>query len=264
MWRHIMGPDMDAALSAYGRRGSSRRTLLAGGAAGLLVPAGAYQAKPRVGLPPAGGQHYTGGGGKGRQTQRADGTRLQAAGGAGREARGPQPNRVVELMRGAIFAEVAHDASRPFRIDAGDARIVDVGTSFEVLSKPGNVRVTVASGVVQFGKNAWFSKPVTLTVNQAAILDRTGLSRLADVPLSNVARWRSAWAEYSGAPLRQVIADLQTLSPLPIRIADENLANKLVGGRIRLSDPLGQLHNLAIIYEFEIRQAGDAIIVSTK
>jgi len=60
------------------------------------------------------------------------------------------------------------------------------------------------------------------------------------------------------------VADLQSLSPLPIEIAGKGLADKPVGGRIRLTDPVGQLQNLAIIHDFSVRQTAEAIIISRK
>jgi len=262
MWRRIMGSDMDAALSAYARRGASRRSWIAGGAAVLLVVAGGYKAVPLVELNLAQPHDYAVADEKVREVRLPDGTRLILAGGARVKVRYTRYDREVELTGGAIFADVAHDERRPFRVDTGNARILDVGTSFEVLSKPASIRVTVASGAVRFGNNGWFSKPINLTANQAATLDDTGLNRIANVAPDAVANWRSEWAEYKGAPLRRVIADLQTLSPLRIEIADESLADKPMSGRIRLTDPVGQLQNLAVIYDFQMHQTNDALVIS--
>ncbi|KPL66753.1 hypothetical protein SZ64_00730 [Erythrobacter sp. SG61-1L] len=262
MWQHIMGEDMDAALHRFDRRSASRRKLVAGAVVAVLVMAGGYKAMPMVELQLAQPQKFAVNGEDIREVELADGTQIFLAGGAHVTVRYTRHDRVVELTQGAIFANVAHDERRPFRIDTGGARIVDLGTSFEVSSRPGNVRVTVASGVVEFGRNGWFGQPIRLVQKQAASLGPAGLRRIADVAPDDVARWRNEWVEYKGAPLRQVVADLQTLSPLPITIADESLANKLVGGRIRLTDPAGQLENLAIIHEFRVRRGDDGLIVS--
>jgi transmembrane sensor len=262
MWRRIMGPEMDAALEAYRRRGPSRRALFVSCAAVLLVLVGGYKAVPLVELRLAQPLEYAVADGKVREVVLADGTRLTLAGGAAVKVRYTRHDRVVDLTQGAIFANVAHDERRPFRVDTGNARVVDIGTSFEVLSKPGDIRVTVASGVVQFGRSGWFDKTINLTEKQAATLDQNGLNRIADVRPDDVARWRGEWVEYKGAPLRQVLADLQTLLPLPIRIADQSLSNRPVSGRMRLTDPIGQLENLSIIQGFQVRRKDDALVIS--
>ena len=262
MWRRTMGSQMDAALDSYQRRGASRRTWVASGVAALLVVVCGYKAMPLVELRLASPQDYAVSDGMVREVILADGTQLSLGGGAEVRVRYTRHERVVELAHGTIFAHVAHDEQRPFRVEAGNARIVDLGTSFEVSSKPGSVRVMVASGVVEFGDDGWLSRPINMAASQAAVLDGKGLNRIADVNPNNVARWRSEWVEYKGAPLQQVIADLQSLSPVPIEIKDKSLINQPVSGRMRLTDPVSQLENLSIIHAFQVRRTGDALVIS--
>jgi transmembrane sensor len=56
--------------------------------------------------------------------------------------------RVVDLLRGQAFFEVAHESRRQFRVAADVAGIVAVGTRFDVYQRPGTVTVTVAEGTV--------------------------------------------------------------------------------------------------------------------
>lgn len=261
MWRRTMGSEMNAALGSYERRGVSRRTWLASGMAVLLVVACGYKAMPLVELRFAQSQDYAAADGTIREVILADGTQLALGGGAEVKVRYTRHDRVVELAHGTIFANVAHER-RPFRVEAGNAHIVDLGTSFEVSSKPASIRVIVASGSVEFGDDSWLSKPINMVASQAAILDGRGLNRIADVDPDNVARWRSEWVEYKGAPLQQVIADLQSLSPVPIEINDKSLMNQPVSGRMRLTDPVSQLENLSITHAFRVRRAGDALVIS--
>lgn len=262
MWRRVMGSDMDAALRVLDRRIASKGTWLASGAAAMLALAGVYEAIPLAELQLARPARYTVSGETVRKIRLADGTQLTLAGGADVEVRYTRHYRVVALARGTIFADVAHDERRPFRVDTGGARIVDVGTSFEILSKAESVRVTVASGTVRFGTDDWFSKPISLTATQAAVLDQKGLTRTTNVNPARVASWRTEWVEYKGARLREVIADLQSLSPMPIKIADDGLAERPVSGRIRLTDPIGQLQNLSIIQGFHVRNTGGSLVIS--
>jgi len=261
MWRRTMGSQMDTALRTYERRRITARALPSVLAVALAV-AGGYWAMPFIEGQFAPAQDYQVADRAMRTVTLTDGTKLVLAGGASLKVRYTRHERVVELTQGALFADVAHDKDRPFRVDTGETRIVDIGTSFEVVSKPSLVRVTVASGVVRFGRNQWFGKSLDLAANQAATLDRTGLNRIADANSPSIAPWRNEWAEYKGAPLRQVIADLQSLSPLPIRIADAELADRRVSGRIKLTDPVGQLENLAIVQAFHIERTEDGFLLS--
>ncbi len=264
MWRQVMGPRMDGALGTYIQRRRTRRSMAMAGAAVLLALVGGYQVLPSIELLAAHPRNYAAADGTIRRIVLDDGTRLTLAGGAAVRVRYAWHARAVELTRGTIFAEVTHDPGRPFRIDAGNARIADLGTRFEVSRKPADVRVTVASGAVRFGANGWFGKQIDLTADQAAILSESGLNRTDDVAQDGIARWRAQWIEYRDAPMKQVIADLESVSPLPIRIADRGLADLRVSGRIRLIDPAGQIDNLAIIHDFTVDRRDGAIILSNR
>jgi transmembrane sensor len=262
MWQRVMGPGMDNALSAYGRRGRPRRAAMAGGAAALAALVGGYAGWPSLELMRAQPQHYAAAEGSLRDVTLADGTRLTLAGGADIRVRYTSHDRIVELRRGTLFADVTHDERRPFRIDAGNARITDLGTRFEVSTKPANVRVTVESGEVRLGSSAWFGARMDLSADQAAMLDQTDLHRIDNAGAGGVARWRREWVEYRDAPLTRVIADLESVSPLPIRIGDRTLAALRVSGRIRLTDPVRQLDNLSVIHTFAVTRRDGTLLLT--
>ena len=68
--------------------------------------------------------------------------------------------RVVDLDRGQAFFQVRHEGARAFRVSAGNAQIVDVGTQFDVYRRPGTVLVSVFEGTV-----AVYTGPPQLTPN---------------------------------------------------------------------------------------------------
>src|SRR5687767_4991296 len=56
--------------------------------------------------------------------------------------------RLVDVERGQVLFETAHDERRRFRVAAGKAGAIAVGTRFEVYRKPASTVVTVAEGRV--------------------------------------------------------------------------------------------------------------------
>jgi transmembrane sensor len=262
MWQRIMGAKMDEALGAYARQRRSRRSLVAGSGAAVLLLFGGYLTLPVAELFLAQPQEYAARDGTIRQLRLKDGTRLTLAGGAVIRVRYTLHDREVELIRGTIFADVVHDGNRPFHVGSGKARITDVGTRFEVEKKPSNLRVTVEAGAVRFGTRGWFGKQIDLEANQAAMLSEGGLTRTHEIGANGIARWRTEWVEYRDTPLSQVIGDLESVSPLPIRIADKRLTALRVSGRIRLIDPVKQLNNLSIIHNFSLGRANGEIVLS--
>jgi len=264
MWRRIMGPGMDDALSTYkDQRRRSRRAVLTGGAAAGLALIGGYQALPSIQLLLTEPRAYAVAAGDISEVTLQDGTRLTLAGGADVHVRYTHFGREVELTRGTIFADVVRDEGRPFHIRTGDAEVTVLGTRFEVSRKLSGTRVTVESGRVRFGSDDWFGSRVELAAHQTAARTRAGVSQVADIGDNEVARWRSEWVEYRDAPMAQVITDLEGVSPLPIRIFDKRLADLRVSGRIRLTDPMKQLENLSIIHDFTVHERQDVIALTS-
>src|SRR5208283_4546504 len=56
--------------------------------------------------------------------------------------------RLVTLTSGQADFEVVHEADRPFRVIAGSAEVVDLGTQFDVRLEHGSTLVTVVEGRV--------------------------------------------------------------------------------------------------------------------
>lgn len=262
MWRQIMQPGMGAALSAYTPPRRSPKAAMVGGALSVAVLFAGFQLWPSAELYLASPQVYAASEGAMRQVQLEDGTALTLAGGADIAVRFTGHDRELVLKRGTIFAHVARDPERPFRIIAGDGQVTVLGTRFEVAMKPSAVRVAVEQGHVRFARNGWFGETVDLTAAQSASLTPDMLTRELGATADGAARWRNGWAEYDNAPLRQVVSDLESLSPVPIRMVDERLGKRRVSGRIRLTDPLRQIENLSLVHSFTVTQTDDAIELS--
>lgn len=265
MWGSVMGMGMDSALDSMVRQQRTKKAAIAAGIAAASLLVGLYMALPTVELFMASPQYYAASDGTIRTITLEDGTRLIMAGGAQLRVRYTSHNREVELLRGTVFANVAHNAGRPFRIEAGKGRVTVLGTKFEVALKPENIRVTVEEGHVRFGPARWFSKPLDLTASQAASLHQHDMRLDKEKGAhADVARWRKEWVEYRDVQLERVIEDLGSASPVPISISDNRLARLRVSGRIRLTDPVKQIENLSYIHDFNVDKTEDAIVISHK
>src|SRR5215472_9321379 len=56
--------------------------------------------------------------------------------------------RFIDLKRGQALFEVAHETERRFRVSAGDAGAIAVGTQFDVYRKAVSVEITVIQGEI--------------------------------------------------------------------------------------------------------------------
>ena len=111
--------------------------------------------------------------------------------------------RRIELLRGRVWFDVAHNDARPFRVAAGSSLIEDVGTAFEVTEGRGT-QVAVSQGAIRLLGVG--TSPVTLTAGQRA--DMTGgiVSPLPAVSPGRIAAWRHGELLIDDMPLDQAIA----------------------------------------------------------
>jgi transmembrane sensor len=91
--------------------------------------------------------------------------------------------RVIDLDRGEAHFQVAHEGARGFRVSAGNAQLLDVGTQFDVYRMSDVVRVTVVEGTVAVYTGPPQLTPVALRLGagyQIEIRGEVGLPRPVD------------------------------------------------------------------------------------
>jgi transmembrane sensor len=110
--------------------------------------------------------------------------------------------RLVKLQ-GIAFFEVAHDAAKPFVIDAAEARVQVVGTSFSVATRPGEVELIVRTGRVKFSSASDPSRSGLVIAGERALLNASGLLKSVNSQ-SEFSSWTSGSLRFSNTPLPQV------------------------------------------------------------
>ncbi len=110
--------------------------------------------------------------------------------------------RQVKLI-GEAFFEVKRNEKRPFVIDAGQAQVRVLGTSFNIKSTKDEVQVVVESGKVQFSNK---TKKIFLTKGQQAVASDTALERVNYTP--NALAYRTQIYNFDQTKLSEVVASL--------------------------------------------------------
>lgn len=123
-------------------------------------------------------------------------------------------------LTGEAFFEISADASKPFIIDAGNAKVKVVGTSFNVITENSEsaVEVYVKTGKVMLSDNSG---------SQSMILD-PGFVGTMDSKISgktinknpNYMSWNTGLLVYSGQKLNVVFSDLKRVYNMDI-VADD-------------------------------------------
>ncbi len=148
-----------------------------------------------------------------------DGSAITLLPGSDLEAR-MGDERATEL-HGTAYFEVKRDEARPFTVDAGEVLVTVLGTAFEVSAHDtaSTIQVRVRSGRVRVQAGA---DTVVLVAGQHARYDRKRhfLERRAAPPAEV---WGNRILQFEGAPLDQVMAQLERIYHVQVRLLNPTL-----------------------------------------
>jgi transmembrane sensor len=229
------------------RPAPSRRWLVGGGmaiAAGLT----AVVVLPSV-MAPASIQTYTTAKGQHQRITLADGSVIDLNAETRLTVRLARRERQVQLGEGQAIFDVAHDEARPFTIEASGRAVRVLGTQFDVRNRGGDVTVTVARGRVQVRPvaSSKTGQAFALTPGQRLAIGRAGVAQLSAVDPQEALSWRSGRLVYRGAPLAEVVADLNREFVEQIEVTDPTLARLPVTGVIVLDDQASVATRLSLM-----------------
>jgi transmembrane sensor len=168
--------------------------------------------------------------GQTRKIQLADGTRIVLDADSAVESRIGARSRRVVLVRGEALLTVAHDATRPFKVDVGPGRITDIGTEFDIESLNGRARVSVLEGRVSV---ATPRGELVLAAGQASGYDNQG----ALLPVSNidgaVTIWETGQRHFNADRLSDVLERITRYHLVSFVFKDPELRELRVSGTFR-------------------------------
>lgn len=183
--------------------------------------------------------------GENRAVRLADGS-MVTLGGDSRVAVSFHPReRDIELLRGEAFFEVAHNPQRPFKVAAGHAVVVAVGTQFDVRRDTDQVIVDVVEGrVVVLPRSRVFPiallhafRPRLAAVSVGAG-EQTSVDNMEIEPPSQIrdpedaTSWQSGRLVFRMQSLGDVLQQINRYSRKPIVIADPSIAGMKVTGTV--------------------------------
>lgn len=142
--------------------------------------------------------------------------------------------RSVELVQGQALFSVSHDEDHPFTVVVGDARVVDVGTVFDVSTEAETLRVAVSEGSVLYCAGRHRRQ---IGRGQLMSVSSGGTVRLERVGEDAVGAWRERRLVYSGTSLSQVAADVGRTLGIAIT-ADRAIAGRPFTGTLVLPKDL--------------------------
>ncbi len=196
--------------------------------------------------------------------------------------------RRVLLQRGEAHFTVAKDAARPFVVQAGEVRVLAVGTAFSVRRREAAVEVLVTEGRVGLREarhdrsllarapaspnaSADTTEPV-LTAGQHVLIPARAepesplsaaaqVSRATPAEMARRLAWQERRLEFGPTPLREVVAEFNRYTPDRIVIADAALEELSIGGTFRVGDTATLLRLLELNFSVTAERRGTEILL---
>jgi transmembrane sensor len=154
--------------------------------------------------------------------------------------------RILEVDRGEIAVEVAHDDRRAFRVHAGSTDAVAVGTEFDVYRRPDSTMIAVVTGQVAVSVGR-FAPPQTTPAGLPGGL-RVGAGQRVSVvagvlpsgPEPADVRETTAWLQrkiiFDQRPLGAVADEFNRYNDIPFTIDDPALRRVTISGVFNAAD----------------------------
>ena len=189
-----------------------------------------------------------------------DGTRIDLAPGA-RVTLDKHDARFASLASGMAVFTVKHDPEHPFQVMVGEHVARDLGTVFEVVKAPGEIRIAVASGEVEFdpsGSATHIAPGQRLSFDQ-----RSGKATVAAVAAESVGEWRVGRLRFADEPLGHVVEALSLASGTPVSIG-HGLSDRRFTGMVRLTGDAGRdVAHFAALTGLTSKRDGDHWVIAS-
>ncbi len=188
--------------------------------------------------------------------------------------------RLLELQRGELHVEVAHDKSRPLSVVAKQKVIQAVGTAFSVQVSDFEVELIVTDGKVLIGelakeqnanKKTLVIPMSSLAVSKGEIASlaviKNGTDSVGSIDTKSIKQslsWRQGHLVFSGETLAQAMAEVSRYTSVKFEIADEELKHIKIAGRFKTGDIKGLIGVLNHNFNIKVDRVNKSLIVLRK
>jgi len=189
-----------------------------------------------------------------------------------------EKRRIVQLKRGEMHIDVAHDPTRPLSVIAAGRIVQAVGTAFSVkIDASQRVEVLVDDGRVQVGVHeqgtsevgqgvtlgSFEGQSLFIAQGERVVLnaDNENVEALEPEEIEVHLSWRSGNLIFRGESLATAVAEVGRYTAVEFVIEDENLQHVRVAGLFKAGDVTGFLSSLEANFDIVYQRADDETIL---
>ncbi|NKN37369.1 FecR family protein [Agrobacterium sp. a22-2] len=173
-----------------------------------------------------------------------------------------EERRVIRLLHGQAFFQVAHALERPFTVVAGEAKVTALGTAFDVRYGNDDTEVTVTENAVQIEFEGQHAGSVRVTQGEQAIFDYANKETVV-LPVDGLVAlaWKRGQIAVDNAPLSYVVEEMNRHFYGRIIVAGSALANRRVSGTIKVADTDDALAFVTMALGVKATRLGPLIVI---
>jgi transmembrane sensor len=212
--------------------------------------------------------------GENRTVLLEDGSKVVLGGDTQLEVAMSKDTRSIELSRGEALFTVAKDRSRPFKVHAGDATVIAVGTEFNVRRASDRAFVSVVEGRVVVEPSARLVpgfvlrefepklRPVHVDAGQQTTAGSAGieLASAIDDP-GAITSWQSGRLAFRLQPLRYVLEDVNRYAHKPVVLDDDSIGDLVITGTVTSDNVGGWVMSLERAFALTAVEEPDRIVL---
>ncbi|MCG2840129.1 FecR domain-containing protein [Sandaracinobacter sp. RS1-74] len=144
--------------------------------------------------------------------------------------------RLVKLVRGRAFFEVAKNHSRPFVVNAGGKRVRAVGTAFGVRVDQGEVTVVLAEGKVRVEEAGETGNGADMTPGRQLVVGTDQKWTVTSVDVQKETSWTEGRLIFLHDPLSKAITEVNRYSTRKLVFKDGAIPDKRIVGVFSTGD----------------------------
>ncbi len=167
--------------------------------------------------------------------------------------------RLIDLERGQALFDVAHDANRPFIVQAGGTQVTAVGTVFDVRRNRSDVQVTLVSGIVKVAPTGQGAASTRMTAGHQARVTTDG-ALVRPIDAGTATSWTEGRIVFRNTPLRVAVAEVNRYLTQKVELGATDKAEVPVSGVFKVGDRDAFVSTAAAVLDLEVRPGADGAL----
>lgn len=169
--------------------------------------------------------------------------------------------RIVRLIDGEAFFDVARNPDRPFHVTGRYADVEVTGTAFSVRATGERDNVTLQRGSLSVQPRSRRSRAVKLLPLRAVAISATGTGAVDVVDPDDAFAWLEGRIRFRDRPLGDVLDELRRYHRGIIIVAGGRINNIRVSGNYRLDEPALIVASLAEAVGAKLTRISDHVLI---